>query len=563
MKHLRLVSVALLLLLAVSSFSCSPDDRDGSGPLVTNYPLSGLLGQEFTMQLENIEPNKLQVFFGNEQAPITYLSDAEIKITVPRTLTNPTSVLKIIDLTTNETIVNENFSLKTPVINGFSVSEVAFGEVFSINGDNFDTIKDDVGVTVNGIAASAVAASYNKIDVVLPTNITDANLQIKVKAQRQEVTAAAMLHLRAPQILSIDNTIAWIKGELTLNMLNYNPDYEMGEASINGNPCYVSVYNNQVKLSIPPGVYTDFRITAVTYKTAGQTATYNTDIPIGNDAIMVDYDSVSGNNSQIFERNGKAYRIARMNSASQETGEYSLMEFSAATEKWTVLSSFHYFGNISDALFDGDDTLYLYKFQSASQTYTLTKLNLNTYAETAIALPDNTIISPIMFAYQGALYLLSGIELVNGLPTVRTEKYKYSGGTWTTLSASAFSGIPAMGQYDSGKCDYMHFGNNIYVTWHARTYKITPALSVTEYPYKSVFHYQNAVVGRYSNSNSQTLYNIETNQPAYVQDDFFDEAGSCFNAGSEIYFQRNAWTGYHVNTTYTQRLRKTILNALL
>lgn len=562
------IATTFFLLILIIFNSCS-DDTDYVPPTLDNFPTTGLLGQSLLIPVQNIEPNQIQVFFDSEEAEVNYVSDEQIMVVVPRTITTNTPTLKVIDLNENKTILNTTFSLKTPIISSYSNDNVTFNETLTLFGENFDTLDDFVSVTVNNKNATIINVAYDKIEIRIPSEITTSELQVKVRAQLQEVTSTLPLHLKNPVINGIQNTTAWITSDLIVSGQNFNPNYEFGEVYVNGIRCYFSSSNNQLGITIPPGPYQDFKITNVTYKTAGLTFSYDCNIPIQNDAILVDHIDNHRLEHTIFEHNGKAYQFAYEASTNLTAPRnYSIFEFSPTTEKWTKLTTFNYSGFIDDAVYDNSNSVYLYKHIPNSESYTLTKLNMNNFSEVLLSLPStDRIINPILFAYQDNLYMLSGLNNTNGTVTVRNQKYKYSATTnsWSQLSNTAFSDLPLVSSSGSGKCSYLFHGNNIYISYGIvdLTYKISSNLAVTTYQHIFSFEHSNAIIGKQLNYN-QYFFNINTQQYAPItNDNLFDYGNSFFTLNNEIYYIRNSWTSYYQNTFYTQKLRKQIINGIL
>lgn len=570
MKNInRSIAITFILLTFILS-SCSSEDAKYIPPTLVSFPETGLLGQPVKIQIENFQVDKLQVFFDLEKAQVNYISDKEIMVMVPRTIKTNNPTLKIIDLNENKTILEKAFSLKKPVIRSYNSDNVNFNETFIINGENFDILKDFVSVTVNDKIATIINVAYDKIEIQIPNEITTPELQVKVRTQLQETTSTLPLHLKKPVITGIQNSVAWIGTELKVYGQNFNPNFKFGEVYINGILCYFSSTNNELSVSIPPGPYQDFKITNVTYKTAGFSYSYDCDIPIRNDALMVDYMDSGNITHTIFECNGKAYAFQSVEEGVYDFDyDYKLLEFSPITEKWTELSTFKYKGYLADVVYDGNNTVYLYKKSQAKQEFSLTKLNLNTFEEVAINLPfGNKIFNPILFAYRDNLYMLSGLNIIDSNVTVRNQKYKYSDSTnsWSVLPDSAFSSLPLVSSSGTGKCQYLFSGNDIYISIFSNfrsTYKITPDLNVTEYRlYSFCFDYANAIIGKQINYNDY-LFNINTNVSKPIDNySLFGYSESFFTLNKEIYYLRNSWTGYYQNKIYTQKLRKEILNGL-
>lgn len=564
------ISLILILLTFILN-SCSSEEPKYVPPTLVNFPETGLLGQSIVIEVENVEIGKLQVFFDSEEAQVNYVSDKEIMVIVPRTIKTNTPTLKVIDLNENKTILNKTFSLKKPVISTYSKDKITFNETFTIYGENFDILKDFITVSVNNENATIVNVAYNKIEIQIPTKIKTANLEIKVKAQLQEVTSTLPLLLESPMISGINNSSAWLGSQLIVFGKNFNPNLEFGEVFIDDIPCFFTASNNKLSIDIPPGPYKDFKITNVTYKTAELTSSFDCTVPILNDVIMVDYTNrgVIPNSVDIphtiFERNNKAYAFKTVkNDIYGYNGDYTLLEFSPITEKWTELPNFHYSGVIADAVYDGKDAVYLYKKSTVTEEFTLTKLDLNTYKEVELDLPyGNKIYNPILFAYQDNLYMLSGLNITNTSVTTRTQKYKYSASThsWSELPSSTFSNLPLVSNGGSGKCKYLFQGNNIYITYNLnRSFKITPNLTATEYP-NFLFKYSNNI---FALSGYNYLYNTNTNKYMPLDSyNYFGYSELFFTLNNEIYYLRGSSTVYFQNTFFTQKLRKEILNGIL
>lgn len=566
-KNIFIILVSLTFMLSSCS---SSEETKYVPPTLVNFPETGLLGQPVKIQIENFQVDKLQVFFDSEEAQVNYVSDNEITVIVPRTIKTYNPTLKVIDLNENKTILEKTFSLKKPVISSYSSDNITFNETFTIYGENFDLLKDFISVTVNNEIATVINTNYNKIEIQIPNKIKTSNLEIKVKAQFQEATSALPLHLKSPAIFGINNSTAWIGTEFIVFGENFNPtgyDYtfnsEFGEVFVNGIPCFFRTTNEKLSIIIPPGPYKDFKITNVTYKTAGLTYSFDCDVPIKNDFIMVaDADGYS--NQTIFIHNNKAYQFKYTDNGSYDYNfNYTLLEFSPVTEKWTELSTFSHKGHITEAVYDGNDTVFIYKLNGTTQEYTLSKLNMNTFQEIAIDLPNNKIRDPLLFAYKDNLYLLSGLTNDNGTTTVRNQKYSYSKATnqWTVLPSSAFANLDLVDRDGIGDCDYIFSGDDIYISYNInnRIYKISPNLDVTTYSGTMYFEYGKAIFGKPWNAN-ESIYNVTGSNHKDLP---FKLSGRFFNLNNEIYCASGPWSSYYPKTNCTLKLRKEFLNDLL
>jgi hypothetical protein len=572
MKNITKKGTLLFILLSFLLNSCSKSEEEPQyiPPTITNFSETGLLGQPIIIEIENYEEGKIQVFFDLEEAQVYSVSETEIKVIVPRSIKRYNPTLKVIDLNENKTILDKTFFLKKPSISNYSSSEITFDETLTVYGENFDIQKEFISVEVNGEIAKVLSNDYTKIEIQIPTKITKANLEIKVKSQLQETTSSLPLVLKSPIIKGLQNDEVWLShASFTVFGENFNPNQEFGEVYVNGIPCYFSVGDKKIDISTPPGPYNDFKITNITYKTAGLTASYDCNIKIQSNFIMVDHIDKAATAFTVFTHNNKAYTFKyTIPSTDEFNRNYTLLEFSPTTEKWTEMSTYNYSGYIVNAVYDGNNTVYLYKMSVSNQSFTLTKLNLDTFKETSIALPSNKIVSPIFFAYQEKLYLLSGLNIDSNV-TVRDQKYEYSkaSNTWTQLPSTAFSNLPLVSIHSAGgnPCNYLFNGGNIYISYgiNFKTFKISPSLTVTAYPYELYFQYGNNIIGRYNNFFTY-LYNITKNASKEI--DIQSLAGystNFFTLNNEIYYLRNSYSLYYQNTIFTQKLNKEILNGLL
>ncbi|WP_140485915.1 IPT/TIG domain-containing protein [Flavobacterium sp. GSA192] len=556
--------------LSFLMISCNNSDNDPDyvPPTLKNFPESGLLGQPISIQIENMEIGKIQVFFDLEEADVKYTADNEIMVIVPTSIKRYNPTLKIIDLNENKTILSSTFTLKKPVITKYSSDNISFNETLTIYGENFDTNRNLIKVLVNNEIAQIQNTDFNKVEIMIPTKLTTANLEIKVQSQLQEASSTLPLVLKNPIIKGTQLNQVWLQQTLDVNIENVNPNSEFGEVFVNGIPCYFSAStNNIIGITIPPGPYKDFFVTNITYKTAGLTTSYDCNIKILNNFILVDHIDNAQTEFNIFIHNNKAYTFSYTIPGTDEFERYyTFLEFSPVTEKWKQISTFHYTGHIVNAVYDGNNTVYFYKLEGNSQSYSLSKFNMDTNKETAIDLPNNKIVAPLLFAFHDKLYLYSGLDRTSTSTTVRNKKYEYSklDNTWRELSSSVLSELPLTSEHAvTTPIDYVFIGEDIYISYglNYSTFKISPNLSVTKTPYALSFQYGNNIIVK---SSYDYLYNTKTNK--YVAVDILNLTGysnNFFTLNNEVYYLRNSWSMYYQNTIYTQKISKQILNGLL
>lgn len=233
---------SLLFVLSSILTSCSNSEEEIS-QLIIEAQLSGLLGEEITITGENFEPNKLQIFFDLEEAHLTYFSPTEIRFKVPRSLKRYDPMLQIINLETNEDILNAKFTLKTPKVTGYDENEITFDEKLIIHGENFDIDKDYVSVFINDEKAQILSVGHNTIECFIPYKILESNLTVKINSQLQGVISPVALKLKKPiiEILNTDEVDSF-GTILKVTGMNFNPEQQYGEVYLDG---VLSTYGGQ------------------------------------------------------------------------------------------------------------------------------------------------------------------------------------------------------------------------------------------------------------------------------------------------------------------------------
>ncbi len=556
----------LYTLLVFIILSCSSDDsKSGSIQTISNAPLEGLLGDEITLVGENLESDKLQVFFDLEEAQIISFSPTEIKVRVPRTLERFDPTLKVINLETNEDILNTQFKLKTPKVTAYSSSTITFSERLTIKGENFDINDDFIEVRINSEKAQILSVSHEEIDVYIPFKILDADLEVEVDAQLQHTTSEIDLRLKNPAMeVLLTDAVRGYNSSIQVTGVNFNPVEEFGEVFIDGLPCLYSSGNEGLNIDVPKGPFNEFSIKTITYKTAGLTTTLDVDIEILTPGIMVDHlEDLYG--FDVITYNNKAYAF----SADTDTEGYGfrveLHEFTEETEKWRKIEGFGFDGYLNDFAFDNNNSIYLYK-GIADNTFELTKFNLDDFTETTIETPfPLSLHNASFFAMNNDLYVLYGSSIENDETTPSEKKYRYRANqnSWEEIDETQFT----ESIWKSGRISRRIFNNGeLYITFSFRggTSKLDSGLNLTNLlTYNqgyTLFAYEDKVVSRGTNviNDRAYLYNIYT--PAqYTEVQFIHSHFGWFFVLSDTIYYHAGFAGNY--STY--KLRDDFLNEIL
>ncbi len=561
MKKLLLIYPIIISLFFVS---CSKNSIIPAQD-ISNYEATGVLGGTIRIEGNNLKQNKVQVFFDQIKAPIYVISESIIIATIPKNLKRYNPTLRVIDLKTNEDILNTGFRLTSPLITRYGNSEITFNEKLTIYGNYFDDDKEAVEVVVNGSRATIITASSNQLEIYIPTNIEDSDLQIKVTAQLQEVTSNLKLSLKKPILESVNNDKAWIRGQLILNGKNFNPNNKFGEIFLNGVKCHFTSQNSKLSISVPYGPFSDFYIKEIVYKTAGLESNLKLNLEIGNLGVLVD--TIPHLNSQVFVYNDKAYAFtsAKINSI-DEFPTVRLYEFSPITEKWTRIEKFNFKGYLNQVTFDNNHSLYLHKGVAMSVNE-LTVLSLNDFSEIKISSPFHESLYDSAFFYtNNNLYVLYGKTYENGQTINSNTGYRYipNENRWEVIDNAKISSE----FWRKRVAKSIFHDNHLYVDIYNETYKINSNLTTEKLNERILlFKYNNTIIGKPTNISTTKIFmydifNVQ-NMVSIPVGSFDRNIGNFFSLKNKIYYHADGglYNGYIESATF--KLKKELLNGIL
>ncbi|MFI8379039.1 IPT/TIG domain-containing protein [Leeuwenhoekiella sp. NPDC079379] len=564
MNNIKITSI-ILMFLAVFSSSCSKDDASLPQQEILNSELKGLLGERVLITGKNLEPNKLQVFFDTEKASITSFSNESIEVIIPRSIERFNPIIKVVDLITNEDILNEVFILNAPRITSFGSGEISFDEILVINGENFDNRKENLAVLINDEKAEILNATHSKLEVYIPKEIRNSSLEVTVEAQFQTTKSSQNLKLKQPIINEVTNETAWLGGYLYLVGKYFNPEFEYGELYVNGVRAHYTSSNTGLTINVPTGPYSEFKISNITYKTAGLVSSFDLDLEIGNIGIMVD--GLKNLFGEIIVYNNKAYAITSENNGDFNITNY-LYEFSPDTEKWNEIEDFRSTGFIRSFVFDNENSIYFYTGVE-NEVNELTKLSLDTFIETKIQIPfDPSLINSTFLVRDGDLYVINGRVYKNDRYEISNRRYQYfkDESIWKEITSELFTGF----DWKRGTIfKYIYLDDDLYFKYFDReTFKLDENNHLTQMTVDNMlFLYDESIICRRTNivNDGMLLYTLEDPYNG-VELQFGREGSSVkcfFTVNNEIYYNMLSafYDGNVHNATF--RIKKDKLNEIL
>ena len=164
--------------------------------------------------------NNIKVSFGTEASKVILSNDTIIKCIVPETIKkyNPILEIKVYE----KKVINQGFSLFTPIIKTISSLQATFRDELVIYGDHFDLDVSRNKVYFGNIEAPIVSSNRNTLKVLVPDDLEKSKEIIKVVTQLQEVLSEDNFHLKAPTISFVKKDI-YSREEIFIQGENFHP----------------------------------------------------------------------------------------------------------------------------------------------------------------------------------------------------------------------------------------------------------------------------------------------------------------------------------------------------
>ncbi len=275
---------------------------------------------------KNSNYNALKVFFESEKASIINSNDTIIECLVPVNIPSHTPQVRL--MVYEKEVIYDDFSLFTPDISATSQQDFALGDTITLYGDHFDTAIDRTKIVSDQSELEILFTDRDSIIFVLPLDATSSNLDLTLKAQKQEVDIDFLGKYREPVITEIDGNIrTWdtliIKGE------NFSPLIDANEVYFDGLKAQIlSSTHSEIKVITPLGPYQDAEPELV-YKIMDYEIRPSFSISFVDSWLFkaeTEYEFY-GNTDQYFTKDGKLYLVQK------NYGEYylSFLEFDPAS----------------------------------------------------------------------------------------------------------------------------------------------------------------------------------------------------------------------------------------
>ncbi|MFD2201766.1 IPT/TIG domain-containing protein [Shivajiella indica] len=307
--------------------------------------------------ISRVEPEKghleeeIQIFgegFGNDAGLlIVYFDDigsnyytitpTKISAVIPPAIKSPQFTIRLVEYY-GAPDATYSYSLATPEVIGFEPTEPKLGEKIRIKGNHFDKEKTRNQVKFNGISAEIISSSRDEIEAIIPTNLTNSELEIEISAQLQTVKIEQKINI-APPIIESYPTRVRVMDIIEIKGKNFNPGYGANKVMFNEHEAKVIDGNTEfLMVEIPDNAYPN-GFANLKILVAGQEANGNQTIEITDEWLMVDQDLPFSFYASpgTFVINHTAYVMA--NSKNFNDNKTYLWQFNPNTSSWTQIGT--------------------------------------------------------------------------------------------------------------------------------------------------------------------------------------------------------------------------------
>lgn len=204
-------------------------------------------GKYFSALAEN---NKVK--FGQETSIVLASTDSAIQCIVPNLTANQDYSISV-NVAGNLTTSEIKFHVLQPKIESMIPLVGVFGDIITLNGENFPIKKDYINLTLDGIACEVLNVSKSAISFVLPNNLNKSNNQVTARISKVNVSAGE-LTVAPPTIDNVTNSVLtmYTNPALVISGSNFNPIAAKNEVRIGGYLCNIlSSSLNQLTIQPP------------------------------------------------------------------------------------------------------------------------------------------------------------------------------------------------------------------------------------------------------------------------------------------------------------------------
>lgn len=300
----------------------------GKAPVISSLNNSHLL-DTVTIKGKNfgkLSYNSVQVLFNDSRAEVIHFNDSIIECIVPVGFQVPDPQVRLW-VNEKQTVYND-FHLYTPEVLKASQAEFTLGDTISLYGSHLDTAVERTQILSGELPLEILETSRDSLRLVLPLDAATSNIELVLRAQKQEVKIDFLGHYKKPEIGEILGNIRTYD-TIVFKGSNFSPLKEANKVSFDGHKAKIlSASQNELKVLTPLGPYKDAKPN-ITYNLMDYSVIPDEQIVFQDTWLFknqVDF-SFFGKTDQHFNKNGKLYLVQK------DYGDYNLsfLEFDPIT----------------------------------------------------------------------------------------------------------------------------------------------------------------------------------------------------------------------------------------
>jgi hypothetical protein len=340
--------------------SVSFRSQGSTGPHIDSFsPSEGKAGDTVTIKGNYFSATTkfVGVKFGTYEAKVVRSDEHTIVCVVPSDIPDPTTTINV-TVTGKSASSATPFKLKFPFIGSFAPHSGTFGDVVTLQGENFNIDPSKNIVTFNDVVATVVEGTATTLKVIVPTGVRVKENTLSVANGVQKSTFNESFIISAPIITSLSTVSDYTKAIVVITGDNFNPDRN-GDVVMIGN-LSAQVYNvtrTTLEFQIPSeGIFKN-RSFNIEVQVAGQSV-FSQQLFTLKDAWLRKGNMPEGNIGRFgvtgFTLNGKGYQGLGNPNDTKEFWQYT-----AETDTWKQLATIPGIARTGPVSFAAGDRAYV------------------------------------------------------------------------------------------------------------------------------------------------------------------------------------------------------------
>jgi hypothetical protein len=230
-----------------------------NGPeLIDFIPKNGHLEDTIRISGSNFGRIKsnVEVEINQIKVELVEFKETELSVLIPNSLSVENSTISV-SVSGNVTSFEEEFRLLKPIISNLSPTDVTFGSMVVIEGENFNTVPNKVLVEFIGtnemiFSSEIISISENRIETKVPLNLDSKESEISISMNNFKVIGNQKITIQDPVVNSFSPQSGKTLTEITIMGENFSSISANNTVLIDGYPAEIVSAENDKLIAIVP-----------------------------------------------------------------------------------------------------------------------------------------------------------------------------------------------------------------------------------------------------------------------------------------------------------------------